>query len=223
MSEKRQEVQSLLETLSMYKVLEGLIHNVNTPLNVIIGYSQQLKKQYPNIPNLESITEAGLQIDDLVQSCSRQLVYRLTNDRQSYDLRQWLGDEIKLLRNILEIKHTLQFDVKLPTRRIPVQGNPHLSGLLLESLILQVKKAPDLPKNGNRIGFGLEYADEQINLLINLPDLASLSKGLPDYLTRVRAELEESARANNAEGLICGWHYDGSREVRLSFTAEMAN
>jgi signal transduction histidine kinase len=47
-------------------VLEGLIHNIRTPLNLILGYAQQMQKQTDN-PYLERIYQAGIKIDDLMQ------------------------------------------------------------------------------------------------------------------------------------------------------------
>ena len=128
-----------IEALSMYRVLEGLIHNINTPLNVIIGYSQQLKKQYPEINCLENITEAGLHIDDLVQSCSRKYIQRMDAESGRFELKQWLIDEIRLLKNILEIKHTLRFELDLPEQDLFVKSNPMLLGLFIDSLVLQAR------------------------------------------------------------------------------------
>jgi hypothetical protein len=171
-----------LETLSVLRVLEGLIHNINTPLNVIIGYSQQLKKQYPEIKYLDSITDAGLQIDDLVQVCSGQLAQKLVSCECSIDLKQWLQNELKLLKNILAIKHSLQLEDNLPDEKIHVLTNPSMLGALVDNLVLFVMNNANLTPGNNKMIFNLQIINERVCLRLNIPECAILKNSLPEWL-----------------------------------------
>jgi hypothetical protein len=139
MPEQSRDISRLIEALSMHHILEGLVHNINTPLNVIIGYSQQLKKQYPEIKYLDKITEAGLEIDDLVKACSEAFINRTDSTLESFGLNQWLESEIRLLRNVLEIKHALKFEISISETEVTVNSRPLILSLFFESLVLTIR------------------------------------------------------------------------------------
>jgi hypothetical protein len=92
-------------------VLEGLIHNIRTPLNLILGYAQQMQKQTDN-PYLERIYQAGIKIDDLMQGTWEAFEKR-NPEVAKICLNDWLNSELKLLNNHLQIKHRLQFETSI--------------------------------------------------------------------------------------------------------------
>lgn len=92
-------------------VLEGLIHNIRTPLNLILGYAQQMQKQIDN-PYLERIYQAGIKIDDLMQGTWEAFEMR-NPEVAKICLNDWLISELKLLNNHLQIKHRLQFETSI--------------------------------------------------------------------------------------------------------------
>jgi signal transduction histidine kinase len=219
MPERNKGMQSTVETLSMYKVLEGLIHNINTPLNVIIGYSQQLKKQYPEITTLDSITEAGLKIDDLVSASSRHIVQRLNSERVTFDLNQWLADEVKFLNNNLEIKHILRIDLNQEEKPIRVDSNPHLLGIFIESLILHIKGIPDLASGNNHLVFATEKKDKIASIVVTIPASDKLKQNLDDYLSATQREIERCFDLVFQPGYPFEWQFDRDREVKIIFAS----
>jgi len=220
MPENYNEPAIRIEALSMYKVLEGLIHNINTPLNIIIGYSQQLKKQYPELTYLESITEAGIQIDDLVQSCSRQFMQRMDAEICRFDVKLWLEDEIRLLKNILEIKHALRFEINLPEQELFVISSPMLLGLFLESIVLQVRLVKDSHGGENLLKIGVNSNENEVELSVLLPENALQNQSLETFLSELQAGLEHSFHVSFKDDQLFTWQLIQEREVKILLTID---
>jgi light-regulated signal transduction histidine kinase (bacteriophytochrome) len=183
--------KNLVETLSLYRVLEGLIHNINTPLNVVIGYSQQLKKQYPDITYLDKITEAGLAIDDLIRSCAESFVGRLDNGLSSFDLNKWLEVEIRFLKNILEVKHAVKFEIK-PGKNLPeVLSNQLMLSLFFESLVLFIRNKCELKPGNRTLSVSAEMMHDKPVLLIRIP-VCTRMHPLSDFMKELSTELADS-------------------------------
>lgn len=134
MKDKLKKTEFVADTIALNKILEGLIHNINTPLNIIIGYSQHLKKQHPELEALDKIKEAGLQIDDFIQSCQRVAIQKCFSNNTTLELNQWLQDEIKYIKNNLDIKHTLKFETLTNVKNIMVETNPLILSIFWESM-----------------------------------------------------------------------------------------
>jgi signal transduction histidine kinase len=192
MPDKINKPSGLVETLSLFQVLEGLIHNINTPLNVIIGYSQQLNKQYPEIKYLEKITQAGLDIDDMVRACSEAFINRADTTDARFDINKLVTDEIKLLQNILEIKHSIKFELKLFEQEIIVSSKPLLLSLFLESLILFIRNSCEFLPGDRTISISTLSEVHRAVLEIRLPVCNFKKSNLHDYLDELQAELAES-------------------------------
>jgi len=92
-------------------ILEGLIHNVNNHMNLILGYSQKMGKNHPDLLEAQKIYNAGIMIDDALKDLSRQLWDRSFFFYEDFDLGSWLGSELDYLQNYLPIKHHMVFDL----------------------------------------------------------------------------------------------------------------
>ncbi len=115
-------------------ILEGLIHNIRTPLNLILGYAQQLQKQGDNA-YLERILQAGVTIDDLLQSTWEAFDMRKAEVCQ-LNLNEWLGAEMALLHNHLMIKHKLLMVADIPKEEVYCLVSPLMLSQWLESTLL---------------------------------------------------------------------------------------
>lgn len=91
--------------------LEGLIHNIRTPLNLILGYSQQMQR-IDSSPKVEEynkrIYKAGIQIENLLQGIWDALELRESTQKET-NLNKWLLGELALLQCDLKIKHRILF------------------------------------------------------------------------------------------------------------------
>ncbi len=93
------------------KKIEGIVHNINSPLNSILGYAQLLKKDQKDNSDIDRIIEAGKNIAQTVKGL-------LTKVKQSNISTDYPIDVNKLISRELEFcKHNIFFKhyVKLST------------------------------------------------------------------------------------------------------------
>ncbi len=88
-------------------LLEGLIHNLRTPLNVVIGYAQQPVTDSAR----KQIYNAGINLDDQLQQLLDSLS-AITEETIIQPVYPWLEAELCLLKNILTIKR--RFKISIP-------------------------------------------------------------------------------------------------------------
>ncbi len=146
-------------------VLEGLIHNIRTPLNLIMGYTQQLQKQSDN-PYLARIYQATVKIDDMMQGTWAALEQRNPNVERVC-LNEWMQSELNLLNNYLQIKHHIIIHSRIPD----VEVHAEISSLQLcnwlETLLLTVIN---------------NHNEAPINLQMNLAEDACMKLDFVDML-----------------------------------------
>jgi signal transduction histidine kinase len=98
--------------------VEGIVHNMNSPLNSIIGYAQLMKKEIGENEDLEKILKSG----KLIAHYIKTLQQKIKNDNVSMyrliDVNKLLKDELELFKNNLFFKHHVKtitsFEKKLP-------------------------------------------------------------------------------------------------------------
>lgn len=130
--------QNLL-LLSMQRVLAGLVHNINTPLNLILGYSQQLQLSVGDNPYLQKILDAGFKIDDILRIAVDNIHERTFGETKELDLGKWLHAELTFLQNELSIKRKISFSFTPPQETILVTTSAPLLGLIVDSLVLNYR------------------------------------------------------------------------------------
>ena len=204
-----------VQTLAVQKVLEGLIHNINTPLNLILGYSQQMKKMHPELVNIEKIYIAGLQIDDLIQACARQISSRLQAETSQFDLTYWIINEVKLLNNIIEIKRNITFETVLPMEGLLVQSSQMLLSLFMESTVLYIKNATEATTESCKIRIALEHQADKATITVSLPEDVKDKLDLETYLTKLQIELDSLSSSNFAEGNHFSWQVKAETEIQI--------
>jgi signal transduction histidine kinase len=215
MPEHLKDSAVLIETLSMHRILEGLIHNINTPLNVIIGYAQQLQKQYPEIASLDKIKQAGLEIDDMVKLCSDEFVSRMDICNREFELNKWMSDEVTFMKNILDVKHSLRFELVPSAQDVTVHSNPLLLSLFFESLILHIKNNSIISSEDKTVSVSAEDNGDRACLIIKLPDYRKLKAGLEEYLRELQTELENGFELMLRDDSILSWDLINPRCVEI--------
>jgi signal transduction histidine kinase len=212
------ESEISVQTLAVQKVLEGLIHNLNTPLNLILGYSQQLKKLHPELANLEKIYNAGLQIDDLIQSCARQISSRLQGELTQFDLNYWIVNEVKLLNNLMEIKRNVVFETILPPEGLLVETSSMLLSLFIESLVIFIKNSTAYNLGSPKIKIELIDLKDKANLSIFVPMEFKDKHTLKPYLQKLQTELESFSKTDFSSGVPFSWQVVDESIVQITFS-----
>jgi signal transduction histidine kinase len=95
------------------KRLEGLIHNINTPLNTIIGYVQILLRENPDSKALQKIMESGFQIDASLKSVHDKIEANRSRFIQQIDVNNVIKNELEIGRNNLFFKHNVHLELTL--------------------------------------------------------------------------------------------------------------
>ncbi len=90
-------------------ILEGLIHNLNNPLNLILGYSHILRKAQPDNAEIAKICQAGIRMDEVLKELYNRISERSFELIQEISLASWLTRELDYLQHYLSIKHGIRF------------------------------------------------------------------------------------------------------------------
>ncbi|MCB5259614.1 MAG: hypothetical protein PHY41_00365 [Candidatus Cloacimonetes bacterium] len=122
--------------IPVQKVLEGLIHNLNNPLNLILAYSHRLKKDHPELTELDKIYDAGIKIDDLLKELYQLLIDKALAQKTEICLNDWLSGELEYLQHYLPIKHTISFVRQDNLQNLHKEVNPLELALWFETALL---------------------------------------------------------------------------------------
>ena len=133
------------DSIILRHILEGLIHNLNNPLNLILGYSQRLKQGPKDCPEAEKIYRAGIEIDDMIKEVVQKLWDNSFDIKQKLNLIEWLEGELKYLWHHLPFKHQIVFQRVDTVDDARVMASPlQLAGWYESSLFEYLKAAPEL-------------------------------------------------------------------------------
>ncbi|MCB5271637.1 MAG: hypothetical protein LHW56_07310 [Candidatus Cloacimonetes bacterium] len=165
-------------------ILEGLVHNLNNDLNLILGYAQRLNKSHPEFKETNIIYDAGIKVDDTLKGLVRHLESKSFAFEQDVCLDDWLDQELEYLQNNLLIKHKIVF-----TRQDQVKGqilriSPLYLALWLESKLLRLSSYDD----SLRIQTGVSEHDKQPCLYLKM-DLELEPKQIESLCQSPRCEL----------------------------------
>lgn len=133
------------DSIVLRHILEGVIHNLNNPLNLVLGYAQILKKAHPDSPEVAKIYQAGIQMDDLLKDVVQKLWNNSFAAQQDLCLKSWLDGELEYLQNYLPIKHHVIFERGDTIDDAQLQASPlQLSAWYESGLTALLSAASDL-------------------------------------------------------------------------------
>ena len=188
-------------------ILEGLIHNLNNPLNLVLGYSNILRKNHPDSVEAKKIYDAGIRMSDMLNELYQHISERSVAALQQISLALWLTRELEYLDHYLPVKHSIRFfrnDLfEAPVQEISVpclcqwyeDALLKLSGFWdscdLETGVCQYQGLPALYLKPNTL-----MNEEQLKCMEDNPDYSVCEGGKPGIDTVV------SARENTILGVI---------------------
>lgn len=97
------------DAILMRQILEGLIHNLNNPLNLILGYSHIMLTAHPDSAEAKKIYQAGIRIDETLKELYSRILERSFAEKQEISLVSWLDGELNFLQHCLTLKHSFSF------------------------------------------------------------------------------------------------------------------
>lgn len=175
-------------------ILEGMIHNLRTPLNLILAYAQQIQKQGDNLM-AGKIYHSGIRMDDMMQETWEALQNRSPEIRDT-ELTNWLKQELRLLDCFLPIKHRISILAAYPEAELHVKVSSLSLALWLEELLQFVvmaipDKSIELGISFTETGLDLHFVAENINFQLWEDELSKINHSLQSH--KLITSLKESA------------------------------
>lgn len=124
-------------------ILEGLVHNLNNHLNLILGYAQRLNKSHPELNETSKIYNAGIEIDNTLKDLARHLEDKSLAFKQDICLNDWLDQELSYLQHNLLIKHKIVFNRQDQVMGQKLSFQPLYLALWYESKLLRLSSFAD--------------------------------------------------------------------------------
>jgi len=132
MENYRQKFQEMVRLASFGEILGGVAHEINNPLQIILGKAQILlmrmtgdKNSLKSIDDLKAIERAAQRIAELINSLN-ELAQKRSEERDlkiDIDLNYLIGSILALIRASLKDKK-IELSLDLPGNLPKVKGNP---------------------------------------------------------------------------------------------------
>jgi signal transduction histidine kinase len=102
------------------RLVEGIVHNINSPLNSIVGYSQLIQKDHPELKDIEKIHQAGNNIAKMVKLLLSKIREDSISMMRPLDLNEIVDQELEMChhntfysQNVTLIKNLVETDLKI--------------------------------------------------------------------------------------------------------------
>lgn len=109
--------------------LEGIIHNLNSPLNTVLGYAQILRNSNPELKGVKKIYQAGINIDSGLKNLALNIEKFNSDKPILLNLNKEISNHLKLMNFNLFYKHHVRINTQL-AEELPklaiVTGDLHL-------------------------------------------------------------------------------------------------
>ena len=93
--------------------IEGIVHNLNSPLNSVLGYAQLYKKGDRELADIDKIIEAGRNAARMVKGLLDKVKQSHTGMIQPIDISDVVQQELDLCEHNLFFKHYVILEKKL--------------------------------------------------------------------------------------------------------------
>ncbi|KQC11803.1 MAG: hypothetical protein APR54_02750 [Candidatus Cloacimonas sp. SDB] len=93
--------------------IEGIIHNINSPLNTVLGYAQLMKKNLPENEDLEKIIQGGKSISHIVKGVLNKSKLDSSSMIRSININDLILQELDLCNHNLFFKHYVDLKIDL--------------------------------------------------------------------------------------------------------------
>ncbi len=90
--------------------VEGVVHNMNSPLNSILGYAQLLKKTYTKNEDIDKIIDAAKNISHAVKTLLRKVQQDNISMLHPININELIEQELELLNHNLFFKHYVELE-----------------------------------------------------------------------------------------------------------------
>ncbi len=93
--------------------IEGIVHNINSPLNTVLGYAQLTIKNQPENHDLIKILEAGKSISHIVKGVLNKSKLDSSSMERAININDLIKQELDLCNHNLFFKHYVDLEIEL--------------------------------------------------------------------------------------------------------------
>ena len=93
--------------------VEGVVHNMNSPLNSVLGYAQLIKKEYKDNEDVDKIIDAAKNISQSIKTLLRKVQQDNISMIRPIDINLLIEQELELLKHNLFFKHYVLLEKSL--------------------------------------------------------------------------------------------------------------
>ncbi|MCK4339130.1 MAG: GHKL domain-containing protein [Candidatus Cloacimonetes bacterium] len=90
--------------------VEGIVHNINSPLNSILGYAQLIKKEFSDNEDINKILEAGKNISRSVKVLLKKVQKDDISTMVPININELIKQELELCKHNLFFKHYVMLE-----------------------------------------------------------------------------------------------------------------
>lgn len=149
------------------RLTEGVVHNINSPLNSIMGYAQLMQKTEPDNSDIKKIIKASSNISLLV----KKLLYKVREDSISMhrpiDINELINMELDMCRHDIFFSQ----NVKLVKKLNPIKGKVLAShGEISISIANIIHNAIQSMRYSTEKTFTIETEQQNNSVIISISD-----------------------------------------------------
>ncbi|MDD3051973.1 MAG: ATP-binding protein [Candidatus Cloacimonetes bacterium] len=173
-------------------LIEGISHNLNSPLNNLLGYAQLLQADYPENKDVKKIMENGERMADIIKSLMNRISEEMIFAPHKVDINELVNKEL------LYFKQNLFFKNMIKTAKVLSPDLPLFTCVysdISQSLANIISNAIEALQQSSvrEMKISTDYVDE--NILITVKDSGL---GIPDDIMQEIAEpLVSNKRSTN--------------------------
>ena len=188
---------SRMAFLGLYS--QGIIHNINGPLNSIMGFSSLLCKEQPESELPQRINMDARRMAEQVSNLGHRWHRTGIHREEALNLNEIIQDEIKFLEADLFYKHNVEkhfdFDPNLP----PIQGvYGDFSHAILNIIINSIDALSESPIH--KLFLRTRYSQEEIRI-----EIEDTGVGIPpENLNKIFLPFFSTKRRDRKEGIPSG-------------------
>ncbi len=147
--------------------IEGIVHNLNSPLNSILGYSQLMKKSHPEFKDIDKILNAGSAAARIVKGLLDKVKKSNASMIHPVNVNEVIEQELELCNHNLFFKHYVMLEKDLQPDISPVLANFGDLSLALANLL---NNAFDAMKDSQKKNLRVKSYQQKEQIFIEIED-----------------------------------------------------